>query len=100
MFYCIFQLSAQLAASKESSLKFTPPPKEGVAAEGGAEDTKTVDELWEIIRYLQLAPLFMQRSYFVGFEYFIVCVHLISRGHVGGTKEWWPFICKIFLLFR
>lgn len=50
--FCFFysQLSAQLAASKESSVKFPPSPREGVAAEGGPEENKTVDELWEIIR--------------------------------------------------
>lgn len=50
MFLFIFQLSAQLAVSKESSLNITLPPKEGVSAEGGSEDNKTVEELWEIIR--------------------------------------------------
>ena len=50
MLYFIFQLSAQLAASKESSIRITPPPTEGVAAEGGTEANKTVEELWEIIR--------------------------------------------------
>ena len=53
MFYFTLQLSAQLAASKESSIKITPPPKEGGEAEGGPEGNKTVDELWEIIRYVE-----------------------------------------------
>ena len=52
MCYFIFQLSAQLAASKEFADKVTLLPKEGVAAEGGAGDNKTVEELWEIIRLL------------------------------------------------
>ena len=50
VFLFIFQLSAQLAVSKESSLNISLPPKEGVSAEGGSEDNKTVEELWEIIR--------------------------------------------------
>lgn len=50
VFFFIFQLSAQLAVSKESSLNISLPPKEGVSAEGGSEDNKTVEELWEIIR--------------------------------------------------
>lgn len=50
VFLFTFQLSAQLAVSKESSLNISLPPKEGVSAEGGSEDNKTVEELWEIIR--------------------------------------------------
>ena len=50
VFLFIFQLSAQLAVSKESSLNISLPPKEGVSAEGGSGDNKTVEELWEIIR--------------------------------------------------
>lgn len=50
----IFQLSAQLAASKQSSVHIPLPPKEGVAAEGGEESSKTVEELWEIIRFVSL----------------------------------------------
>ena len=50
VFLFIFQLSAQLAVSKESSLNISLPPKEGVSAKGGLEDNKTVEELWEIIR--------------------------------------------------
>ncbi|CAH3021550.1 unnamed protein product [Porites evermanni] len=47
------KLSAQLAVSKESSLNISLPPKEGVSAEGGSEDNKTVEELWEIIRFVR-----------------------------------------------
>ncbi|XP_020609857.1 nucleoprotein TPR-like isoform X1 [Orbicella faveolata] len=47
------KLSAQLAASKQSSVNIPLPPKEGVASEGGEESTKTVEELWEIIRFVR-----------------------------------------------
>lgn len=50
VFLFIFQLSAQLAVSKESSLNISLPAKEGVSAEGSSEGNKTVEELWEIIR--------------------------------------------------
>ncbi|KAJ7387616.1 hypothetical protein OS493_000951 [Desmophyllum pertusum] len=47
------KLSAQLAASKRSPVQISLPQKEGVAAEGGEESKKTVDELWEIIRFVR-----------------------------------------------
>ena len=46
-------MSAQLASSKELTGSLTPPPKDGAATDGEPAGNKTIDELWEIIRYVE-----------------------------------------------
>ena len=47
------QMSAQLASSKELTGSLAPPPTEGAATDGAPAGNKTIDELWEIIRYVE-----------------------------------------------
>ena len=46
-------MSAQLASSKELTGSLAPPPTEGAATDGAPAGNKTIDELWEIIRYVE-----------------------------------------------
>lgn len=58
------QMSAQLASSKELTGSLAPPPTEGAATDGAPAGNKTIDELWEIIRYVKNSLRFF--FYFCG----------------------------------
>ncbi|CAH3109789.1 unnamed protein product [Pocillopora meandrina] len=47
------KLSSQLAGSKQMALNIPVTPQEGVAADGGEETNKSIEELWEIIRFVR-----------------------------------------------
>ncbi|XP_074635323.1 nucleoprotein TPR-like isoform X3 [Acropora palmata] len=47
------KMSAQLASSKELTGSLAPPPTEGAATDGAPAGNKTIDELWEIIRFVR-----------------------------------------------